>query len=130
MSGDEITIGGGGFTSGLSVAKVGVRDYFSTEHLWNARHTAQLCAEREAALVAEGFRGIDRAVRAFALGAILESVAFLEAQVNSVWQDAADDDPGSANRNPHLEGLSDQSIARLRELWRNDRVGTLPVGAR
>jgi hypothetical protein len=73
-------------------------------------------------LVAEGFRGIDRAVRAFAFGAILESVAFLEALINSVWQDAADDDPGSSNRNPRLEGWSEQSIARLRELWRNDRV--------
>ncbi|BBZ14284.1 hypothetical protein [Mycobacterium branderi] len=106
----------------MGVAKIGVRDYFTMEHLWNARHNAELCAEREAALVADGFRGIDRAVRAFALAGILESVAFLEALVNSVWQDAVDDDPESPNPNPHLEGLSAQSIARLRELWKTERV--------
>jgi hypothetical protein len=123
MTSEEYAIGGGGFSSGQAfAAKVGVRDYFTMEHLWNARYMAQLCAKREAALVAEGFRGIDRAVRAFALGAILESVAFLEALVNSMWQDAEEDDPQSPNRNPHLEGLSDAAIARLRQLWRNDRV--------
>jgi hypothetical protein len=39
-----------------------------------------------------------------------------------VWQDAVDDDPETPNQNPHLEGLSEQSTARLRELWRIDRV--------
>lgn len=102
--------------------RVGVRDYFTMEHLWNARHMAQLCADREQSLVGEGFRGIDRPVRAFAVGAILESVAFLEALINSVWQDAADDDPAESKRSHRLAGLSNQSIARLRELWRNDRV--------
>lgn len=123
MSSDEIAIGGGGFTSsGSLTARVGVRDYFATEHLWNARHMAELCAAREESLVADDFRGIDRAVRAFAVGAILESVAFLEALINSVWQDAADHDPADPTRNPRLGGLSDESIARLRGLWRNDRV--------
>ncbi|SPM34771.1 hypothetical protein BN000_01478 [Mycobacterium rhizamassiliense] len=106
----------------MGVARVGVRDYFTMEHLWNARHMAQLCGRREAELVDVGFRGIDREVRAFALGAVLESVAFLEALVNSVWQDAEDDDPELPSRNPHLEGLSDESIGRLRQLWRNDRI--------
>jgi hypothetical protein len=123
MASEEIAIGGGGFTSlpGLQF-KIGVRDYFTMEHLWNARHNAGLCAEREAALVADGFHGIDRGVRAFALGAVFESVAFLEGLVNSVWQDAVDDDPAAASRNRRLEGLSEHTIARLRELWRNDRV--------
>lgn len=106
----------------MGIPRIGVRDYFTMEHLWNARHMAQLCQRREAELVDAGFRGTDREVRAFALGAILESVAFLEALVNSMWQDAGDDDPESANRNAHLEGMSGESIARLRQLWRNDRV--------
>jgi hypothetical protein len=123
MSSEEVALGGGGFTSAAGLqAKVGVRDYFTTEHLWNTRYMAQLCTERESELAAEGFRGIDRAVRAFALGAILEAVAFLEALVNCMWQDAVDDDPKSSNRNHRLNGLSEKSIARLRELWRNDRV--------
>jgi hypothetical protein len=125
---NEITIGGGGFTSppGLSFT-VGVRDYFTMEHLWNARHNAQLCADRENSLVDNGFHGIDRAVRAFALGAIFASVAFLESLVNSVWQDAADDDATSANRNLRLGGLSDQTISKLGDLWRDGRVDSLPV---
>ena len=81
---------------------------------------AELCTTNEAGLVDQGFRGIDRAVRAFALAAVMESVAFLEALVNGVWQDAADCDPRSPNS--RLAGLSVQSIARLGELWRNDRV--------
>jgi hypothetical protein len=123
MSGKEVAIGGGGFTSppGLQL-EVGVRDYFTMEHLWNARHNSELCADREAELVAQRFRGIDRAVRGFALSAIFESVAFLEALVNSVWQDAADDDHSSGNRNLRLGELTDDAIARLRALWRNDRV--------
>lgn len=104
------------------VPRAGVRDYFAMEHRWNARHMAQLCGSREAELVDAGFRGIDREVRAFALGAVLESVAFLDALVNSVWQDAEDDDPASPSRNFRLGGLSDESIARLRQLWRNNRV--------
>jgi hypothetical protein len=50
MSSDETAIGAGGIISAkILVPKVGVRDYFSMEHLWNARHNAQLCEEREAA---------------------------------------------------------------------------------
>jgi hypothetical protein len=109
-------------SASMPTPKVGVRPYFATEHLWDARHMAQLCAEREATLVDQGFRGIDRAVRSFALAAIMESVAFLEALINGVWQDRADYDPESPNPGPRLAGLSVNAIARLRELWRNDRV--------
>jgi hypothetical protein len=130
VASEDFTIGGGGFTSTPSVGfpLIGVRDYFTMEHLWNARHNASLCAEREAALVADGFHGIDRGVRAFAVGAVFASVAFLECLANCVWQDAADEDPASVTRNLRLQGLSEQTIARMRQLWRNDRVErSLPV---
>ena len=42
--------------------------------------------------------------------------------MNSVWQDAADVDPESTERNARLAGLSDAAIARMRELWNTDRV--------
>jgi hypothetical protein len=77
--------------------------------------------EHESDLV-DGFRGIDRAVGSFALAAILDSVAFLEALVNSVWQDAADVEPESTTPNTRLDGLSDANIARMRGLWNTDRV--------
>lgn len=111
----------------MGVPRVGVRDYFTMEHLWNARHMAELCVTREAELADAGFHGIDREVRAFAVGAVLGSVAFLEALVNSVWQDAADHDPASPNQNPHIKGLSAESVARLREQWESDRTEWLPT---
>ena len=120
-SADQVTRPAGiAATISFGTPRVGVRAYFATQHLWNARHMAQLCADSEADLVEQGFRGMDRAVRAFALAAVMESVAFLEALVNGVWQDAADYDPRSPDS--RLAGLSVQSIARLGELWRNDRV--------
>jgi hypothetical protein len=97
--------------------EVGIRQYFMSEHLWNARHMVGLCKERESALAAEGFRGIDRAVRSFALAAILESVAFVEAVVNSVWQDVADAEPGAGVSDARLAGLSDAAVRRMGELW-------------
>jgi hypothetical protein len=60
----------------VGTPRIGIREYFATQHLWDARHMARLCASSETALVDEGFRGMDRAVRAFALAAIMESVAF------------------------------------------------------
>jgi hypothetical protein len=40
MTSEELAIGGGGFTSaGIQITRVGVLDYFTMEHLWNARHS-------------------------------------------------------------------------------------------
>jgi hypothetical protein len=36
-----------------AAVRVGSRHYFASEHLWNARHLARLCQERENELVAQ-----------------------------------------------------------------------------
>jgi hypothetical protein len=101
--------------------RVGVRQYFAAEHLWAARLMAHLCREREDQLVREGAHGlVDYHVRSYALTAIAESVALLEAQVNEVWQGAADTEPGADNH--RLRGLSAAAIAMLRELRQNPKV--------
>ncbi len=54
--------------------------------------------------------------------AIQQSVAFLEARLNEVWQDAADREEGDEAGNPRLNGLSVETIVLLRELWQYDAV--------
>jgi len=101
-------------------ARVGSRQYLASEHLWNARRNARRCREREDALVAAGFQGVDMEQRSLAVASVLTSVAFLEALVNEVWQDAADSLPGQPNS--RLTGIPEPAVARLRELWQSDRV--------
>jgi hypothetical protein len=97
---------------GLS-ASVSVRDYMAGQHLWNARREAWLCQQREDALLSEG--NVDRRHRSHAITAVLSSIAFLEAVVNEVWQDAADSKPGE--HTPRTDGIPDDAMATMRELW-------------
>lgn len=77
---------------------------------------------REAELLAQGFRGIDRALRSYTVGAIFQSVAFLEAYANGVWGDAAVADLASQPTIPQLTGLSLTTLRRMKELWNTQRV--------
>lgn len=115
-------IKGVGIPSALEMGtpRIGVRTYLSTEHLWNARHMARLCAERENTLAAQSFEGIDMQTRSYATASILEAVAYLESYVNEVWQDAADHRPGEDN--PRLGTLTPAVIGRLGQLWNSDRL--------
>jgi hypothetical protein len=103
-----------------AVTRVGSRHYVASEHLWNARHLARLCQERENELVAQNAYEPDIEQRSLCVSSVLASVAFLEALVNEVWQDAADTPAGEDNR--RLAGLSRLEVARLRELWQSDGV--------
>lgn len=99
----------------FGIARLGIRQYFAAEHLWAARLMAHLCRERENQLVAEGAaRVIDYHIRSFALSAISESVATLEAQVNEIWQDAAETEPTEDHY--RLRGLSPAARALMRDL--------------
>ena len=72
----------------FGVPRVGVRDYMASQHLWTARREAWLCRKREDELLND--RNLDRRHRSHAITAVLSAVAFLEAFVNAVWQDAAE----------------------------------------
>jgi hypothetical protein len=100
--------------------RVASRHYFASEHLWNARHLARLCQEREDELVAQNAYEPDMEQRSLCVSSVLASVAFLEALVNEVWQDAADTLADEDNR--RLAGLSRSEVARLRELWKSEGV--------
>lgn len=103
----------------LSVS-AGVRSYFAAEHLSAARFMATQCRQREDQLVHDGFRGVDYPVRSYAVTSIMETVAFLEARVNEVWQGAADTEPGA--QNARLDGLGSGTIALLRALWKSEQL--------
>lgn len=99
---------------------VGTRHYLAAEHLWTAEYMAHLCRLRQEGLKEGGHIGRDRTLRSLCTLAVLSSVAFLEARVNEIWQDAADAEQGVTP--PRLEGLSASTVARLRELWVSEKV--------
>jgi hypothetical protein len=90
-----------------------LRDYMANQHLWNARREAWLCRKREDTLLNQP--NLDRAHRSHAMTAVLSAVAFLEAAINAVWQDAADSEPGK--HTPYTDGIPDAAVATMRELW-------------
>lgn len=69
--------------------KVAVRHYLSSELLWTAANSVKLCKDREAIVLGER-RDHDVEHRSYAVGAILASVAFLEALVNETFEDCVD----------------------------------------
>jgi hypothetical protein len=71
-----------------------VRNYMAPQHLWTARREAWLCRRREDELVSTSYVNADYRHRSHATTAVLSAVAFLEAFVNAVWQDTADNEPG------------------------------------
>lgn len=73
----------------VGIAKVGMRAYFSTYHLWAARHFAKLAREFE--ISHSGRSRFDPMHRSYVVGAILSCVSFLEGMVNEVLKDAHDD---------------------------------------
>jgi hypothetical protein len=71
---------------------ISVRSYFSTYHLWSARNFATMVKEIE-----DNFSGrqqFDIRHRSYSISAILSAVAFIEAAINEVFQDAADNNSG------------------------------------
>jgi hypothetical protein len=69
--------------------------------------------EAEEQLLNDG--DLDRRHRSHAITAVLSAVAFLEAFINAIWQDAADSEPGKHIH--YTDGISDDAMATMRELW-------------
>jgi len=91
------------------VASVEMRSYLSAWHLWAAKHLAGRADEIE-----------DRpeyllANRAYVTGAVLSSVAFLEAAINEVFDDIAD------GHDSYVGPLSAETKKCLASLWTGDK---------
>src|SRR6476660_7568778 len=66
---------------------ISMRIYFSSYHLWGARHFSELAAQKEAAHV--GRPNFDVLHRTHVVNCILSATAFLEAVINEFFDDAS-----------------------------------------
>jgi hypothetical protein len=92
------------------VTTVAIRSYLSSQHLWSARHFTRLAADHERDHAGDSRISVQQ--RAYVLSAVGEAVAFLEAFINELYQDAADDTAGAA------DGLSPGMVRLMAEHWR------------
>lgn len=86
-----------------------MRAYFSTYHLWAAKHFSDRTAEIETR--PGDIPRFDIEHRAFATSAVLSAVAFLEAAINELFQDAAD------GHTSYLEPLDSETVSALAGAW-------------
>lgn len=87
-----------------------MRVYYSSYHLWSARHSAREARRREAELTAPTF---DFRHRAHVTASVISSVAFLEAAINELYADAAD------NHLSYVQSLTHSERATLARFWQD-----------
>jgi hypothetical protein len=107
---------------------IGTRHYFAGAHMRAARLMVSHCHEREQLAVEarqDESPTVDYDVRSYAVCAIVESAAFLEARVNEVWHAVLE--PIRATASHRLAGLNDEQIDAIRDLAGGERADRLPV---
>ncbi len=113
------------------VAIVGMRTYFSAYHIKAADHFAALARQVEDAHA--GRSRFDVVHRAYVTSAVLSAVAFLEAAINELFDDVADDHPGcvdplTLDSKRLLAGMWTERLERA-EVMEKFRVALLCCGA-
>lgn len=107
---------------------IGTRHYFAGAHIRAARLMASQCRERESAVL-DARRNetptVDYDVQSYAVCAIVESAAFLEARVNEIWYAASE--PIRAMASQRLAGLRDEQVDAIRGFAERDGSDRLPV---
>jgi hypothetical protein len=93
-----------------AVASVQMRAYFSSYHLWAAKHFAGLAQVAES----QPSQGFNIQHRAYVTAAVLSAVAFLEAPINEVFDDLADD------HQSYVAPLSEDAKRLLQGVWAGD----------
>ena len=99
-------------------AAVLMRPYFSSRHLWGARHFTQLAKKIERRH-SDNKSFFDIELNAYVTNAVLSAVAFLEAAINEIYDDVADEHSG------YVDPLSWETKRLLSGLW--DRVERWPI---
>jgi hypothetical protein len=110
---ESIEEGGSLEVTVTATAAGATRFYMASNHLWTARHAAQLCAERESQIANTDSQDMEH--RSFVCTAVFFAVAFLEGLVNEVLGDAAD--PILGQENSHGAGITGNAESILNELW-------------
>jgi hypothetical protein len=93
----------------VGAARVGHRDYFSTQHLHAGWFAATAAGEREWALTTRE-PTFDMKHRTLVINAIVESAAFIEAAINEVFVDTVDQHPA------YISSLDDRHRAVMSTL--------------
>jgi hypothetical protein len=106
----------------IPAVRVSIRSYFSPRLLWTAQHHAEPAGEIEKA--ASGRTPFSIEHHGYVLSSIIASVAFLEAMVNELFQDAAD---GHAPTGGYIDPLIEESRRTMAEVWAITRGGRLPA---
>jgi hypothetical protein len=107
---------------------IGTRHFFAGAHIRAARLMALQCRERERVVLEtrrDALPTVDYEAESYAVCAIVESVAFLEARVNEIWFAATEPIPAMASQ--RLAGLEDQHIVAIRNLAEREGSDRLPV---
>ena len=99
---------------------VSIRHYYSPRLLWTAQHHAELAGELEEALAGGTPFSIEH--HGYVLSSIITSVAFLEAMINELFQDAADD---HAPADGYVAPLSEECRRTMAEVWAITRGGRI-----
>jgi len=102
-----------GLTSTANIS-ISMRSYFSTYFLWSAEHLSKLAANIEDSHKGRSRFSIEH--RAYVINSILSSVAFLEAAINELYQDAYD------NHMNYIENIDQEIINNLAEIWKITEV--------
>jgi hypothetical protein len=84
----------------IPIPRIVMRNYLSTQHLYAARYAAEDAQAREVALKRQDVFDIRN--RGCVLTAVVESVAFLEAAINELYQDSTDGHPSSWHAEPAM----------------------------
>ncbi len=98
----------------LGIPSWSMRMYFSSYHLWAAKHFLHISGEIEESI--KDLPAIDMQHRAFIISSIFSSVAFLEAAINEIFQDALD------NNHFYIESLGKDKIELLADYWRMTEI--------
>jgi hypothetical protein len=93
-----------------------MRNYLSTQHLWTATHMSRLAVEYERAYVhtAPAFHIHQRG---YVLATVTESVAFLEALINELFQDAHDSEAHI------IDQLGQPTATAMAQYWQETDLG-------
>ncbi len=93
--------------------RVVMRNYFSTQLLWSSDHQGRMGARIES--LHDGESTFNMEHRAYVLVAIQAAVAFLEAMINELFQDAAD---GHGRKGDgYLAPLDPETILKMATYW-------------
>jgi hypothetical protein len=101
-------------------AKLLSRAYYSPYHLWSARHFGSRASEIEAHEIGTP-PAFNIEHRAYVTAAIMSAVAFLEAAINEVFQDAAD------AHHSYVGTLDQHVLDRLQVYWEATENGKKPT---